>query len=68
METTTRQRKKKSYANKPTITSSIIRNNNKISEMKIKKVVRSLGNTGYISLPGELIGKYVEIYYKEDSQ
>ena len=36
-----------------------------LRELMAKKKVKKMGNGGYILLPKELIGKYVEVIYKK---
>ena len=43
----------------------LVKKGNEIVEMNIKSKVRSLGRSGYISVPRELLGKYVEVKYKK---
>lgn len=51
--------------NKPRIIRKILRNDNdKLIEVEIKDTVKKLGRSGYISLPKELIGKYVNLRIK----
>ena len=42
---------------------SLSTKDNKIVEMKLRKLVRTLGKSGYVSVPKELIGKAVEISF-----
>jgi len=53
--------------NKPEITRKVIKGN-KIIELEIKKIVKKMGGSGYISVPAELIGKRVLILYKEEKR
>lgn len=47
---------------KPRIVRKIIRSDNdELIEINIKSIVKKVGESGYIALPNELIGKYVEI-------
>ena len=48
---------------RPEIIETLLKENNKIVEMKIRKVVRKLGDSGFVSVPRELIGKYISIHY-----
>ncbi len=48
---------------RPKITRTLIKENNQIVKMVIKKVVASAGTSGRITVPKELIGKYVEVRY-----
>jgi len=47
--------------NKPRIIQLLRRRNNLISKIIIKDSVKKLGRSGYVALPKELIGKYVQI-------
>lgn len=46
---------------KPRIIVSLITKEDKIAEAVIKDIVKKVGDSGYVSLPKELIGKYVKI-------
>lgn len=50
---------------KPKIVVSKISKDGKLLELNLKVVVRKIGNSGYVTVPKELIGKYVEIIYKK---
>ena len=52
---------------KPRIITSLIKQEDEIVELVIKDVVKPIGRTGYVSVPKELIGKYVTIIYKNDA-
>ena len=47
--------------NKPRIILSLSRENDKIIKLSIKDIVKKLSRSGYVALPKELIGKYVEL-------
>ena len=47
--------------NKPRIILSLSRENDKIIKLSIKDIVKKLSRSGYVALPKELIGKYVNI-------
>ena len=46
---------------KPRIIVNLLRDENKISEIIIKDIVKKVGDSGYVALPSELIGDYVQI-------
>ena len=48
----------------PRIIHKLIRDKNKIVEMVIKDTVKAIGDSGFVSFPKELVGKYVEIKIK----
>jgi putative transposon-encoded protein len=37
------------------------RTNDKLGKLVVKDVVKRVGDSGYVALPKELIGKYVEL-------
>jgi len=39
-----------------------------ITEFQAKRLVTKTGTGGHIILPTSLIGKYVEVYYKEENE
>lgn len=49
---------------KPRIVTKLITSNDKIEEMVIKDSVKKIGRSGYVALPKQLVGKYVEIKLK----
>lgn len=47
--------------NKPRIVVHLETEDEKIIKIEIKDIVKKVGNSGYIAMPRELIGKYVKI-------
>lgn len=58
--------RKKRDNEKPKII-TLLKKGNEIIEMEIKCKVKKIGRTGYISVPKELIGKYVKLNFKKRS-
>lgn len=52
--------------NKPEIIKTLLKSDDEIVEMEIQKIVKKLGDSGYVSVPKELIGEYITISYKKE--
>lgn len=58
---------KKKSIDKPDITIKKIEDNNEITYLEMRKVVKGARTSGYLMLPKLLIGEYVKIIYEKEN-